>query len=81
MAVIRLMLVIVAIWLIYRFINRTVFTSTKKNEPYKPEKMVRCQFCEVYITKSDAYSHNEKFYCSYEHYRKMTTYEKNDPGT
>lgn len=81
MAIIRLLLVIVAIWLVYRFVSRTVFTPIIKNKPGKPAKMVRCPFCEVYITKSDAYSHDDKFYCSYDHYKKMTNVNKNDPDT
>lgn len=81
MAIIRLLLVIAAIWLVYRFINRTVFTSITKNKTNKPAKMERCPFCEVYITKSDAYIHDDKFYCSYEHYRKMNSRGKNDPDT
>ena len=81
MAIIRLLLVIIAIWLVYRFIKKTVFTSITKEKPDKRAKMVRCPFCEVYITKSDAYSRDDKFYCSYEHYRKMTSPDKNDPDT
>ena len=81
MAIIRLLLVIVAIWVVYRFVNRIIFTPVIRNKPEKPAKMVRCPFCEVYITKSDAYSHDDKYYCSYEHYKKMTNVDKNDPDT
>jgi len=79
MAIIRLLLVIVAIWLVYHFIYRAVISSGKNNKLKKPAKMVRCPFCEVYITESDAYSCDDKFYCSYEHYKKMTSQKKNDP--
>ena len=81
MGIIRLLLLIAVIWVVYRFMRGTVLSSVKRDKPDKPAKMVKCPFCEVYITKSDAYSHDDQFYCSYDHYRKMTSQNKNDPDT
>lgn len=85
MAIIRLLLLIVAIWVVYRFIRGPIFTAVKRDKQHKqdkqdkPAKMVKCPYCSVYITKSDAYSCDDGFYCSYDHYRKMTSHSNNDP--
>jgi hypothetical protein len=81
MTIIRILLVIFVIWLVYRLINKTIIASVKKNKLNKPAKMVRCTFCEVYITRTEAYLHDDKFYCSYDHYKKMTSHDKNDQDT
>lgn len=82
MSIIRLLLLIVVIWAVYRFIRGLLFSSVKRdkqNKQDKPTKMVKCPYCSVYITKADAYSCDDRFYCSYDHYRKMTNHNNNDP--
>ena len=41
--------------------------KNKPEEPAVPEAMVQCQSCTVHLPKSEAFTYDERFYCSKEH--------------
>ena len=51
-------------------LNTQTTPKTKQNEPEKavvPEVMVQCRCCKVHLPKSEAMTHEDRFYCSQEH--------------
>lgn len=47
--------------------NSAKANANKAPEVAEPEVMVQCQYCKVHLPKSDAITHDGRFYCSQEH--------------
>lgn len=71
MPLLRILLIVVAVWLIVTIIKRLYFSSNnklhKKPPTPKVEQMVRCHKCSLHLPKSEAIKHNDRYYCCEEH--------------
>lgn len=47
--------------------NASKSNKNKPEKPAAPEVMVQCQCCNVHLPKSEAFTYDERFYCSKEH--------------
>ena len=47
--------------------NRASHQQDTKATPNGQQKMVKCAYCQTYISEQDAYAHQGKFYCSKDH--------------
>lgn len=47
--------------------NTSKANSDKTRKAIEPEVMVQCQCCKVHLPKTDAITHDDRFYCSREH--------------
>jgi uncharacterized protein len=68
-ALIRLLALALAAWLIWRFIlqRRKPLPKSKTADEVLETKMVKCAVCDTHIPRADALSANERWYCSEEH--------------
>ncbi len=67
---IRLILFLLAVWVIYYFIRRSLQKQreNRSNPPSPPAvDMVRCDLCGTHLPAPEALSRNGKHYCSLEH--------------
>ena len=68
---IRLVLILFALWLIIRYIKRALDTpSPRAPTPDTPEQvsaMLKCKQCGVYIPQSEATRRGGNVYCSRDH--------------
>lgn len=68
MGIFRVLVILVAAYLVYYFITRYVL---KKPNPQKPlpeqGELVECAQCGVMVVAQEAFKKDDEFYCSYEH--------------
>lgn len=81
MGLIRLVLIIAAIWLVWRLIKQILLTNNPANPDEKPsgskaaqgnekvEAMVQCQQCGVHLPQSEALVTQNQHFCSDDHRR------------
>jgi uncharacterized protein len=70
MNLIRLVVIGLIIWLLYRMFQRMLNKpETTQNEPQeKPSgRMVKCAHCGIHIPQDEALEQDEHYYCSPEH--------------
>lgn len=78
---IRLILFLLACWVIYYFIRRLLGNqrTNRSNDPSPPAvDMVRCDLCGTHLPAPEAVSRNGKHYCSREHLKAAR--DKTDTG-
>jgi uncharacterized protein len=68
----RLIFLGILIWLIVYFVKRYLRQQQgHSNHEHTPTEttgtMVKCETCGIHLPKSDAYQHNNLFYCSQAH--------------
>ena len=51
--------------------NTTKANFDKAPKVAEPEVMVQCQYCKVHLPKSDAITHDARFYCCQEHFNAL----------
>ena len=63
----RLLIIILLVVLLFALIKR--FLPGKLPEPDEPRiaKMVRCDYCQIYIPHTSAIKHAGRYYCCKEH--------------
>ena len=71
MSWIRILIISTIAWLLYRLI-RFLITRPRHVTASKQTQMVRCSFCNLYVVEDTAVHRGDHYYCSEEHYRKMT---------
>ena len=70
MALIRLLLIALAIWLFIYFVRRYLAEKKVSRQNNKAVgQMVRCAYCQLHIPRSEALQDGDDFYCSDEHRR------------
>ena len=62
----RFLILIIAIWLFFSLLVK--LTGKRKQGDPAVEQMVRCAYCDVFITRKAAYEKDGQYYCSEEHY-------------
>ena len=64
----RIAIVLFGLWLILRFIRRTLAKRRSGlPAPPPPADMLRCDYCGMFMPRSDAISASGKIYCSDKH--------------
>lgn len=67
MGLARLLLIFGILWILIYFLNLFRKKIETKKNTLKNSKMVRCEYCSVYVPENDAQVANEKYYCCREH--------------
>ncbi len=69
MNLLRVILLAVAIWLIFRIVKRYLNRPSKTSSriPPEPGDMVRCEQCGLHIPKIEAVRDNDHYFCSKQH--------------
>lgn len=69
MNLLRFILLVLAIWLIFRWVKRYVNRPSKTSSriPPEPSDMVRCEQCGLHIPKIEAVRDGDRYYCSRQH--------------
>ncbi len=68
----RLILIIIAIWVVYSLIKRGMRLNAdqqnrQKNDTNEAEDMVRCEHCGTHLPLSEALQKDGRHYCCQEH--------------
>jgi uncharacterized protein len=64
----RIALVLLALWLILRFIKRALARRRADSPaPPPPADMLRCDYCGVFVPRAEAIAARAKVYCSSDH--------------
>lgn len=65
----KLILLAVGIWVVYRLLKSYGRSITRDQEPDKLENedMVRCAHCGVHLPRSESIASKDEFFCSDEH--------------
>lgn len=71
MGLARLLLILGILWALIYFLNIFRKKIDAKKNTLRKSKMVRCEYCNVYVPESDAQLANEKYYCCREHVNAM----------
>lgn len=69
MNIIRLLILALVVWLIYRMVSR-MLTKPRNGKPSTPElgtNMVRCAHCGIHLPENEAIYRDGQPYCSKEH--------------
>ena len=78
---IRLILFLLAVWVIFYFVRRAL-RNQRENRSSRPShpvvNMVRCDHCGTHLPAPEALSRNGKHYCSREHLKADS--DKTDTG-
>ena len=64
---IRLIALLLAVWLVWRFVMRRNAKSNSDSEKRIDQKVVQCAVCGTHVPESEALSKNGASYCSREH--------------
>ncbi len=69
MGLIRLILLILLIYFLLRWVTRFILQSRneKMTAQKAAKKMVRCDYCGVFVPQSEALEYQGKYYCSKSH--------------
>jgi len=70
MNLIRLIIIGLVIWLLYRAVQRMLNKPAQQEQPRRrvtSHDMVKCAHCGIHIPRNEALEHNGDFYCSPEH--------------
>lgn len=73
----RLIFLALLVWLIIHFVKHYLRQQQDKThaEPQThehAESMVKCALCDIHLPRSEAYQHNNRYYCSQAHLPKKT---------
>ena len=64
----RIALVLLALWFIVRLIQRALARRhSDSTPPAPPADMLRCDYCGVFVPRAEAIAAQSKVYCSDEH--------------
>ena len=72
MGIIRLLLLIAAVWLVWRLF-RQAFLQSPADQPGRAPgtsgttRMIRCERCGVHVPESEAFMARGHYFCSHEH--------------
>ena len=69
----RILLIVVVLTLLIAVIKRMKFPTKgdhKDSAKQSPAKMVKCNYCELYVRQKDALHSGGQYYCCNEHKRK-----------
>lgn len=64
----RILILIAAVWIIYRLFFHKKKTVGPDNKGVKRLSAVRCSYCGIYVDKNDAINDEDLFFCSRDHY-------------
>ena len=73
MGIIRLLILAALIWLVWRVVRQTLLGGARQNTPppdeHKPasQKMVRCDWCQVYTPEAQALRLEQHHFCREDH--------------
>ena len=70
MGLIRLIILGLVIWLVWRLVNNVkarVNTSKKPEAKIENQSMVSCQYCSVHVPQQEAVKHDDSWFCSQSH--------------
>ena len=77
MGAIRLIIFALVIWLAWRMLKNYQLkrkqASNAKRKILEKEKVVMCQLCSIHLPESEAFSHQENWFCSQKHKQKFLT--------
>ena len=75
MGLIRLIILAVVIWLIWRMIKNYQVKQARrqKKKQVNRDKIVKCSFCSVHVPMHDAIQQQDEYFCSAEHRDKYLT--------
>jgi uncharacterized protein len=66
----RLVIVLIAIWLVLRIVRRYLAdrgTPPPASGPRSPADMLRCDYCGMFVPRAEAVRAGDKHYCSRQH--------------
>jgi hypothetical protein len=75
---VRLIVLALVVWLAVLLLRRLLRPTLPKSSSQEQTsqgtrkdyaQMVRCHYCDLHIPKASAYLHDERFYCSEDHFR------------
>jgi len=64
---ILILAILIALISLIRGIIRTTKLKISQSKTAELSKMVRCEYCELYISIDEAIKANDKYYCSLQH--------------
>ncbi|RME34887.1 MAG: hypothetical protein D6786_03565 [Gammaproteobacteria bacterium] len=69
MALIRILVIFIVLWLVVRLVRRHLLPPGRGGVPRKAGKMLRCEHCGTFVPAEEAVSEDGHVYCSQEHRR------------
>ncbi len=68
MNLIRLLLIVLAVWLLTLVVKRYLALSKRaRGEPSRIGSMVRCAVCGLHVPEAEALKHRDQYFCCAEH--------------